>query len=128
MELQQKILARERELGHDARACRASPATCREALLKKFPGTKAQRIHWIEFNTWMLDPQDPLFQKLGTAFIEEQTKLFGTDHLYDADSFIEMTPPSGDLEVSRRDRAARFTTAWRKPIRKRCGCCRAGPS
>ena len=45
----------------------------------------------------MLDPLDPLFQKLGTAFIEEQTKLFGTDHLYAADSFIEMTPPSGDL-------------------------------
>ena len=69
-----------------------------QALAKKFPGTKAQRIHWCEFDTCMLDPQDPLFQKVATLFIEEQTRLFGSDHLYDADSFIEMSPPSGDLK------------------------------
>ena len=39
---------------------------------------------------------DPLFRKVGKAFVEEQTRLFGTDHLYAADTFIEMTPPSGD--------------------------------
>jgi alpha-N-acetylglucosaminidase len=96
VELEKKILARERALGMTP-VLQGFTGHTPEAILKKFPDTKAQRIHWIEFNTFMLDPQDPLFQKLGTAFIEEQTRLFGTDHLYAADSFIEMTPPSGDL-------------------------------
>jgi alpha-N-acetylglucosaminidase len=96
VELEKKILARERELGMTP-VLQGFTGHVPEAILKKFPGTKAHRIHWIEFDTSMLDPLDPLFQKLGTAFIEEQTKLFGTDHLYAADSFIEMTPPSGDL-------------------------------
>jgi hypothetical protein len=34
--------------------------------------------------------------------MEEQTRLFGTDHLYAADSFIEMAPPSGDLDYLAR--------------------------
>ncbi len=95
-ELQKRILARQRALGMTP-VLQGFTGHVPQALLKKFPGAEAQRIHWIEFDTCTLDPQDPLFQKLGKAFIEEQTKLFGTDHLYDADSFIEMTPPSGDL-------------------------------
>ena len=97
VELQKKILARERDLGMTP-VLQGFTGHIPEALAKKFPGTKAMKIQWLEFNTWMLDPTDPLFQKLGTAWIEEQTKLFGTDHLYAADSFIEMTPPSGDLK------------------------------
>jgi alpha-N-acetylglucosaminidase len=97
VELQKKILARERELGMTP-VLQGFTGHVPEAIVKRFPGTKARRIQWGEFNTLMLDPLDPLFQKLGTALIEEQTKLFGTDHLYDADSFIEMRPPSGDLK------------------------------
>jgi alpha-N-acetylglucosaminidase len=97
VELGQKIVARERELGMTP-VLQGFTGHIPPALAKKFPGTKTQRIHWIEFDTYMLDPQDPLFQKIATAFIEEQTRLFGTDHLYDADSFIEMSPPSGDLK------------------------------
>jgi alpha-N-acetylglucosaminidase len=96
VELEKKILARERELGMTP-VLQGFTGHTPEALLKKFPGTKAHKIHWIEFDTWMLDPVDPLFQKIGRAWIEEQTKLFGTDHYYAADSFIEMTPPSGEL-------------------------------
>ena len=96
VELEKKILARERELGMTP-VLQGFTGHTPEALLKKFPGTKAHSIHWIEFDTWMLDPVDPLFQKIGKAWIEEQTKLFGTDHFYAADSFIEMTPPSADL-------------------------------
>lgn len=96
VELGKRILARERELGMTP-VLQGFTGHVPEAIIATNPGSKAQQIHWIEFNTRMLDPQDPLFQKIGTAFIEEQTKLFGTDHLYAADSFIEMTPPSGDL-------------------------------
>ena len=97
VELGQKIVARERELGMTP-VLQGFTGHIPQALAEKFPGTKAQRIHWIEFDTTMLDPQDPLFQKVAALFIEEQTRLFGSDHLYDADSFIEMVPPSGDLE------------------------------
>ena len=34
--------------------------------------------------------------------IQEQAKRFGTDHLYAADTFIEMTPPSGNLDYLTR--------------------------
>jgi len=97
VELGQKIVARERELGMTP-VLQGFTGHIPQALAKKFPGTKAQRIHWIEFDTDMLDPQDPLFRKVATLFVEEQARLFGSDHLYDADSFIEMSPPSGDLK------------------------------
>jgi alpha-N-acetylglucosaminidase len=96
VELGQKILVRERELGMTP-VLQGFTGHIPEAIVKKHPGTKAQKIHWCGYATLMLDPADPLFQPVATAFIEEQTRLFGTDHLYDADSFIEMTPPSGDL-------------------------------
>ena len=94
-ELQKKILARERALGMTP-VLQGFTGRVPQALAKRFPEAKTQRIHWAEFDTCMLDPQDQLFQKIGTAFIEEQTKLFGSDHCYAADSFIEMAPPSGD--------------------------------
>jgi alpha-N-acetylglucosaminidase len=34
---------------------------------------------------------------VAAAFVEEQTRLLGTDHYYAADTFIEMIPPSGEL-------------------------------
>ena len=96
VDLARKIVARERELGMTP-VLQGFTGHVPGALVAKFPGTSVQRVHWIEFDTYMLDPRDPLFQKLGSAFIEEQTMLFGTNHRYAADSFIEMTPPSGDL-------------------------------
>ena len=97
VELGQRIVARQRELGMTP-VLQGFTGHIPEALAKKFPGTKTQRIHWGEFDTLMLDPQDPLFQKIAALFIAEQTRLFGSDHLYDADSFIEMNPPRGDLK------------------------------
>lgn len=100
-ELQKKILARERELGMTP-VQQGFTGHAPKALLDKFSGAQVQRIEWQGFHTWMLAPTDPLFQKLGRAFIEEQTRLFGTDHLYAADPFIEMKPPSGDLDYLAR--------------------------
>jgi alpha-N-acetylglucosaminidase len=101
IDLEKKILARERELGMTP-VLQGFTGHVPETLVKEYPGAKVHTIDWTEFHTFMLDPQDPLFQKLGTAFIEEQTRLFGTDHRYAADSFIEMTPPSGDLKYLAR--------------------------
>ncbi len=100
-ELQQKILARQRELGMTP-VLQGFTGHVPAAVARKFPAAKLHRIDWIEWQTHLLDPLDPLFPKVARLMIEEQTKRFGTDHLYAADTFIEMTPPSGDLEYLTR--------------------------
>jgi len=94
-ELQKKILARERELGMTP-VLQGFTGHIPLAIRDKFPDAKLQKIRWIEWDTYFLDPLDPLFARIGKSFVEAQTKLFGSDHLYAADTFIEMTPPSSD--------------------------------
>jgi len=96
-ELQKKILARERELGMTP-VLQGFTGHVPESLKRVFPQAKLQRLpSWCEFpGTHFIDPRDPLFQRIGKAFVEEQTRQFGTDHLYASDTFIEMSPPSND--------------------------------
>lgn len=68
------------------------------ALAEKFPDARLHTIKWIEWQTRLLDPLDPRFAKIARLYMQEQARRFGTDHLYAADTFIEMTPPSGDLQ------------------------------
>lgn len=96
--LERKILARERSLGMRP-VLQGFTGHVPKAITRLYP--KA-RIHqtgdWSAgfSGTWFLDPQDSLFQQLGRRFIERQTELFGTDHLYAADPFNEIDPPSND--------------------------------
>ena len=46
------------------------------------------------YSTYFLDPNDPLFADVQLRFLKQQTELYGTDHLYAADPFNEMEPPS----------------------------------
>lgn len=96
-ELERKILARERELGMTP-VLQGFTGHVPAALTNRFPAAKLQRLpKWCEFApTHFLDPQDPLFTEVGRRFINEQTRQFGSDHLYAADTFIEMQPPSDD--------------------------------
>lgn len=100
-ELQRKILARQRELGMTP-VLQGFTGHVPAAVLAKFPDAKTHQINWVEWETHLLDPLDPLFPKIARMFMEEQAKRFGTDHLYAADTFIEMRPPSGDLEYLAR--------------------------
>jgi len=100
-DLQKKILARERELGMTP-VLQGFTGHIPEVFAKKYPDSKVQKINWIEWETYVLDPLDPLFKKLGNLFLEEQEKLYGTDHHYAADTFIEMVPPSGEPEYLRQ--------------------------
>lgn len=43
--------------------------------------------------TWELNPQDPLFTKIGTDFLNIQKELFGVHHFYACDPFHESKPP-----------------------------------
>jgi alpha-N-acetylglucosaminidase len=96
--LERQILARERSLGMTP-VLQGFTGHVPESIRQVYP---AARIHqtgdWSAgfSGTWFLDPLDPLFQRFGRRFIERQTELFGTDHLYAADPFNEINPPSND--------------------------------
>ena len=47
-----------------------------------------------EYTTYFLDPTDTLFHEIQKRFLIEQLHLYGTDHLYSADPFNEIDPPS----------------------------------
>ncbi|SIT11429.1 alpha-N-acetylglucosaminidase [Zobellia uliginosa] len=96
-ELQVKILERMRSLGMKP-VLQAFTGHVPKALKIRYPEANIFQIEdWAGAEgTYFLDPTDALFQKIGTAFIKKQTELYGTDHLYDADCFIEVNPPSKD--------------------------------
>ena len=67
------------------------------AFLKIFPNSTYSQLKWGNFNSsysgsYLLNPLDPLFQKVGSMFIAEQMKEFGTNHVYNCDTFNEMMP------------------------------------
>ncbi len=95
--LQQKIVARQRAFGMTP-VLQGFTGHVPPALPKHFPNSQIHPLSsWAGFPpTYCLDPMDPLFEQIGRAFIEEQTRQFGTDHLYASDTFIEMTPASDD--------------------------------
>ncbi|NQT38150.1 MAG: alpha-N-acetylglucosaminidase, partial [Planctomycetes bacterium] len=97
--LQKKIVARQRALGMTP-VLQGFTGHVPAALREKFPDARLQRLpSWCQFpGTHFVDPTDPLFERIGKAFIQEQTRQFGTDHLYASDTFIEMQPPSNDPE------------------------------
>ena len=65
---------------------------------KYFPDAKLKQTNWgNDFeDTYILDADDPLFAEIGKKFLEVQQEIYGTDHLYSADTFNENEPPSDD--------------------------------
>ncbi len=94
-ELAKKILARERELGMTP-VLQGFTGHVPAAVAQRFPGAKLHRIRWIEWETCLLDPLDPAFAQVAQMYMEEQARQSGTNHVYAADTFIEMQPPSDD--------------------------------
>jgi len=105
--LQKKILHSERALGMTP-VLPAFTGHVPAALKDKYPDVKFRKTSWGgKFgDVYLVDPSDPLFTAIGKKFIEEQTKTFGTDHLYSADTFNENAPPTNDSsflsEVSKK--------------------------
>ncbi len=96
--LERQILERERSLGMTP-VLQGFTGHVPKAITELYPkATIHQTGDWSAgfSGTWFLDPQDSLFQQMGRRFIERQTELFGTDHLYAADPFNEINPPSND--------------------------------
>lgn len=95
--LGKKILARQRELGMTP-VLQGFTGHVPQAVKRLYPDAKLYRIRWIDWETSLLDPLDPRFEKIAALWMEEQQERFGTSHLYAADTFIEMEPPSGDTQ------------------------------
>lgn len=94
--LQKKILERERSFGMKP-ILPAFTGHVPPAFKDKFPQAMLKKTNWTTFpSVYILNPNDDLFTAIGKKFIEEQTKTFGTDHYYTADTFNENTPPTND--------------------------------
>ena len=101
LNLQHKILTRLRSLGITP-VLPAFAGHVPKGLLRLYPEANVSRLgDWGHFNdtyccTYLLEPTDPLFKAIGKAFIEELTSEFGTNHIYNTDTFNEMQPRSSD--------------------------------
>ncbi len=95
--LEEKILQRERALGMKP-VLPAFTGHVPAAFKQKFPNAKLKTTNWNNgfADTYILDSEDPMFSQIGKRFLQTQTKLFGTNHLYSADTFNENEPPSDE--------------------------------
>jgi alpha-N-acetylglucosaminidase len=95
--LQIKILAAERSMGMKP-VLPAFTGHVPASFKEKFPTAKVKKTNWgAGFDdVYILDPTDAMFETIGKKFIDAQTKEYGTDHLYSADTFNENLPPSND--------------------------------
>ncbi len=100
--LQQRIVERERALGMRP-VLPAFAGHVPGALRDLFPEADIQALgSWAGFDeqyrTFFLNSEDPLYSRIQRMFLEEQTRLFGTDHIYGIDPFNEVDPPSFEPE------------------------------
>ena len=101
-ELQKKIVARERALNMRP-VLPAFAGHVPRQLKEMYPNADIKAMStWDEFEepyrTFFLNSEDPLYAKIQKMFLEEQTRMFGTDHIYGIDPFNEMDPPSFEPE------------------------------
>ena len=100
--LQQRIVERERALNMRP-VLPAFAGHVPGALRELFPDADIQALGgWAGFDeqyrTYFLNSEDPLYTRIQRLFLEEQTRLFGTDHIYGIDPFNEVDPPSFEPE------------------------------
>lgn len=101
-ELQKRILARERELGMTP-VLPAFAGHVPAALAKHYPGANiTEHSVWGEFpqvdRCYFLNPSDPLYAEIQKRFVDTQTALYGTDHIYGIDPFNEVDSPDWSEE------------------------------
>jgi len=99
--LQRQILERMRSLGMMP-VLPGFSGHVPENITRVFPKANVTRSNrWGKFNeslteVRLLDFEDPLFEKISSMFVTEMMKEFGSDHVYNVDTFNEMIPASGD--------------------------------
>ncbi|KAM3823409.1 alpha-N-acetylglucosaminidase [Vipera latastei] len=113
LKLQYRILERMRSLGM-LTVLPAFSGHIPQGILRVFPQVNATQLgNWSHFDctyscAYLLSPEDPMFQVIGTLFLKELIKEFGTDHVYSADTFNEMRPLSSNTTYLSKVSAAVF--------------------
>ncbi len=98
--LQHKILSRMRELGIEPIAP-AFAGFVPPALKAHFPDAALHELGWAGFPpTKFLAPDDPLFGRIGTMYVQEWEREFGRARYFLSDSFNEMQLPKTDRPVT----------------------------
>ncbi len=97
-DLQKKVVARERQLGMRP-VLPGFAGHVPGALTRVYPDAKTTRVmQWggfpDEYRCTYLSPVDPLFAVIQKEYLKEQTRLYGTDHIYGIDPFNEVDPPT----------------------------------
>ena len=105
-ELQKQIVARERELNMKP-VLPAFAGHVPPELKRIRPEAQIERMSdWAGFPLedfpWFLDPMDPLFPEIQKKFVEKETEIYGTDHIYGIDLFNEMIPKSWEPDYLSR--------------------------
>ena len=100
VDLQKKILGREREFGMTP-VLPAFNGHVPGALKDIYPDAPITDISgWAGFDKQylchFLSPESELFQTIQKEYLQAQTELFGTDHIYGMDLFNEVEAPSWD--------------------------------
>lgn len=97
-ELQKRIIARERELSMRP-VLPGFAGHVPEAFAKRYPDAITTTVsEWggfpAEYRCTYLSPADSLFAVIQKEYLTEQTRIYGTDHIYGIDPFNEVDPPT----------------------------------
>lgn len=103
VQLQKQILRRERSLGMKP-VLPAFAGHVPARLKELYPEADITPVSpWGGFpeenRCWFLSPTDSLYKVIQRDFLQEQNRLFGTDHLYGFDLFNEVDAPSWEPET-----------------------------
>jgi alpha-N-acetylglucosaminidase len=102
LSLQHRILRHMRNLGI-VPVLPAFSGHVPRAFKRLYPDTPMTLMaDWNNFSDkyccpYLLEPTNPLFRTLGNMFISELIAEFGTDHVYNCDTFNEMTPHTSNV-------------------------------
>lgn len=102
--LQKQILKRERQFGmtpvlpafsgHLPKEVAEASSTQLDTFRVSYWGGFAN-----EYRCTFLSPMDPTFAQIQKDFLEEQTRMYGSDHIYGVDPFNEVDAPFWDPET-----------------------------
>ena len=100
--LQEQIVAREREFNMRP-VLPAFAGHVPAALKRVYPNIKTTRVsEWggfaDQYRCTFLNPMDSLYAIIQKEYLTEQTRLYGTNHIYGIDPFNEIDPPSWDAD------------------------------
>ncbi|KOX75831.1 Alpha-N-acetylglucosaminidase, partial [Melipona quadrifasciata] len=106
LRLQHRIVQRMRELGIIP-VLPAFAGHVPRAFPRLFPNVNVTKsTAWNQFSDkyccpYLLEPTDPLFQRIGELFLKTYVEEFGTDHVYNCDTFNENEPYTSELRFLR---------------------------